>query len=137
MDVIFSLVEINEVAKLILEKMNNTGVLCLYGEMGAGKTTLVKAIAATLGVKDTVSSPTFSIINEYTLADGTPMYHLDLYRIKDEEEAIAAGVEHCLYSGALCMVEWPQHALSLIPENAVKCTLTLLPHNHRKLEINL
>ncbi|MBK8712726.1 MAG: tRNA (adenosine(37)-N6)-threonylcarbamoyltransferase complex ATPase subunit type 1 TsaE [Niastella sp.] len=137
MDVIFSLAEINDVAKLLLEKINKKTVLCLYGEMGTGKTTLVKAIAAALAVKDTVSSPTFSIINEYMLADGESMYHLDLYRIKNEEEAIAAGVEHCLYSGRFCIVEWPQHAHQLLPENAVICALTLLPNNHRKLEINL
>ena len=137
MDVNFSLQEINEVAKKLIAVIPPNSVICLYGEMGAGKTTLVSAICEAMGVTDMVSSPTFSIINEYTDVKGQAIYHLDLYRIKDHEEAIAAGVEHCLYAGNLCLVEWPENAYGLLPDDAIACHLYLLPNNYRKLEIKL
>ena len=76
--------------------------------MGSGKTTFIHALCDVLGVTDAVGSPTFSIINQYQMADGQTLYHLDLYRINDDEEAVQAGIEEVLYSGDYCMVEWPE-----------------------------
>jgi tRNA threonylcarbamoyladenosine biosynthesis protein TsaE len=94
-------------------------VFALHGPMGAGKTTLVQALCKALGVKEMVHSPSFSLVNEYQLPSGEPVYHLDLYRLKDEEEALSAGIEDCLYSGSYCFVEWPEKAAELIPADAV------------------
>jgi tRNA threonylcarbamoyladenosine biosynthesis protein TsaE len=103
--------------------------------MGAGKTTFVHAVCNLLGVKGAVSSPTFSIINEYTSAEGKTIYHLDLYRLKNVQEAIGAGVEDCLYSGNLCLVEWPEITPSLFLDDTVHCYLTVTGDNERKLVI--
>jgi tRNA threonylcarbamoyladenosine biosynthesis protein TsaE len=105
--------------------------------MGAGKTTFIHAICNVLHVKDVVGSPTFSIINEYMAGSGDIIFHLDLYRLKDEEEAIAAGVEDCLYSGNLCLLEWPEKATRILPPDTLHCSLNSLSHNERKLQINL
>jgi tRNA threonylcarbamoyladenosine biosynthesis protein TsaE len=132
--------ELKEIEKIAAEFLSLTGdkkVIAFHGEMGAGKTTLIHALCKVLMVKDVVSSPTFSIINEYKTGAGDILYHLDLYRLKDEKEAIAAGVEDCLYSGNLCMIEWPEKAGKIIPNDTVHCYLKLVSHNERKLQINL
>ncbi len=136
MDVKFLLDNINEAAKEFLNVLEKNKVIALHGEMGAGKTTLVHAICNELGVQDTVGSPTFSIINEYKTKNGNIVYHMDLYRLKDEEEAIAAGVEDALYSGNICLVEWPEKIPALLPENTLHCSLETIGNNERKLKIN-
>lgn len=133
----FELTEIDNIATEIIALAGDKKVIAFHGEMGAGKTTLIHALCKVLKVKDVVSSPTFSIINEYRSGAADIMYHLDLYRLKDETEAIAAGVEDCLYSGNLCMVEWPEKAEKIIPADTVHCYLKLVSHNERKLQINL
>jgi tRNA threonylcarbamoyladenosine biosynthesis protein TsaE len=135
MDVNFSLENINEAAKTFLAAMGQKKVIALHGQMGAGKTTFVHAICDSLGVNGAVSSPTFSIINEYKSANGEIIYHLDLYRLKDEQEAINAGVEDCLYSGNLCLVEWPEITPELFPEDTVHCYLSVSGERERKLVI--
>lgn len=135
MDVNFSLENINETAETLLQKIDTKKVIALHGQMGAGKTTFVRAICDTLGVQVAVSSPTFSIINEYKSAEGDVIYHLDLYRLKDEQEAINAGVEDCLYSGNLCLVEWPEITPELFPIDTVHCYLSVLGEKERKLVI--
>lgn len=137
MDVIFTLENINDAAKTFLQTIGNKKVIALHGQMGAGKTTFVHAICDVLKVKDTTSSPTFSIINEYNSADGEIIYHLDLYRLKDDQEAINAGVEDCFYSGNLCLVEWPEITPALFPDDTVDCYLSVLGENERRLEIKL
>ena len=132
----FSLEEIGRAAGDFIKAISEQKIIALYGQMGAGKTTFVHAICDALGVKDSVSSPTFSIINEYRSAQGT-IYHIDLYRLKDENEAIAAGVEECLYSGNLCLVEWPEITPGLFPYNTVHCYLTITGNNERMLQIKL
>lgn len=137
MDIIFSLDRIRDAADTFLKAIGERKVIALQGQMGAGKTTFVHAVCDVLGVQDAVGSPTFSIINEYTAAAGETIYHLDLYRLKDEEEALAAGVEDCFYSGSLCFTEWPEKTPHLFPENTVRCSLTIKGNNERLLQINL
>jgi tRNA threonylcarbamoyladenosine biosynthesis protein TsaE len=137
MDVNFSLEKINEAVASFLQAIGQKKVIALHGQMGAGKTTFVHAICDSLGVTAAVSSPTFSIINEYKSAKGEIIYHLDLYRLKDEQEAINAGVEDCLYSGNLCLVEWPEITPGLFPEDTVHCYLLVSGENLRRLEIKL
>ena len=136
MDVNFSLENINEAAATFLEAIGTKKVIALHGQMGAGKTTFVHAISDALGVQAAVSSPTFSIINEYTSANGDIIYHLDLYRLKDEQEAINAGVEDCLYSGNLCLVEWPEITPELFPDDTMHCYLSVVGEKERKLVIS-
>lgn len=136
MDVSFSLDKINEAAAKFLDAIEGKKLIALHGEMGAGKTTFVHAICNVMGVKDTVSSPTFSIINEYTSAEGKIIYHLDLYRLKSPQEAIEAGVEDCLYSSNLCLVEWPDIAPALLPDDTVHCYLSVTGESERKLVIS-
>lgn len=135
MDVNFSLKNINEAAKTFLETIGEKKVIALHGQMGAGKTTFVHSICDVLGVSAAVSSPTFSIINEYSSAEGETIYHLDLYRIKDDQEAINAGVEDCFYSGNLCLVEWPEITPALFPDDTVHCYLFVSGENERRLVI--
>jgi tRNA threonylcarbamoyladenosine biosynthesis protein TsaE len=137
MDVNFSLENINEAATNFLAAIGQKKVIALHGQMGAGKTTFVHAICDALGVNGAVSSPTFSIINEYKSANGEIIYHLDLYRLKDEQEAINAGVEDCLYSGNLCLVEWPEITPELFPHDTVHCYLSVISEKERRFEINM
>ena len=137
MDVNFSLQDIRKTAASLLDAVKSASVLAFHGEMGAGKTTLIHAIYEEMGLAGTFGSPTFSIINEYQSPGGKPVYHLDLYRLKDEEEAIGAGVEDVLYSGHLCLVEWPEKIPALMPPDAVDIYLETGANNTRKLRINL
>jgi tRNA threonylcarbamoyladenosine biosynthesis protein TsaE len=123
MDVHFTLENIQAVAKQFLDFIADKKVIALHGQMGAGKTTFVHAVCDVLKVTSNVSSPTFSIINEYSTADGQIVFHIDLYRLKSEREAINAGVEDCLYSGNLCLVEWPEITPGLFREDVVHCYL--------------
>ena len=137
MEIRFFLENINEAAEQFLKVVKDRRVIALHGEMGTGKTTLVHAVCDALGVKDAVGSPTFSIINEYTSAEGETIYHLDLYRLKGNEEAVNAGVEDCLYSGDLCFAEWPDQAPALFPDNTLHCELKITGSNERSLQIKL
>lgn len=137
MDSDFSLDEIDEVANNFLMAVKNRKVVAFHGEMGSGKTTFISAVCKRLGVNDNISSPTFSIINSYKTGEDEIIYHMDLYRIKDEMEAIAAGVDDCLYSGQWCLVEWPEKAPLLFSENTVHIYLVSTGINTRKLQINL
>ena len=137
MDLKFTLDTIDEAATNFLAVTTNYKVFALNGEMGAGKTTFVHAVCAAAGVVDNISSPTFSIINEYITSAGKIIYHIDLYRLKDEEEAMQAGIEDCLFSGNTCFVEWPQKAPGIFPEQTLQLTLSLIDANTRILEINL
>lgn len=134
MVVIFSLDEIRQVAKQMLDQAGDSRVWAFHGSMGAGKTTLIEAICREAGVEDVMSSPTFSIINEYRTRQGRTVYHMDLYRLSGEEEAIRAGVEECLYSGDLCLVEWPEKAPGIFPAGTFHCHISPEAEGKRKLE---
>lgn len=137
MDSKFSLQTIDDAVAYLLERIAGRKVIVFHGEMGAGKTTFITALCNRLGVSSAISSPTFSIINEYKLPDGSSIFHLDLYRLKDAEEALQAGVEDCFYSGSLCLVEWPEIAAALLPEDAVHCYLTQAGNYERNLQIKV
>lgn len=137
MDTIFSLEQLDQAAAQFLQQTQGNKVFAFHGEMGAGKTTFITAVCRQLGVTQAMSSPTFSIINLYETPANGRIYHIDLYRIKDEEEALQAGVEDCLFSGHYCFVEWPQKAPGLFPPHVLHCYLSLAPQNSRKLQIKL
>ncbi len=134
MEVNFSLHEIHDVAKKFITATNSYTVFAMHGDMGAGKTTFVHALCEQLGVKDAISSPTFSIINQYKAAGEKIVYHIDLYRLKDEEEAIQAGIEDCLFSGNRCFVEWPDKAAGIFPEDTLQLKISVEKDNNRKIE---
>ena len=130
----FTLPDIRETARSFWQYANEHTVIAFYGAMGAGKTTFIHALCEEKGVRSTVGSPTFSIINQYAYPAGT-MYHIDLYRLKDEEEAIRAGVEDCLYSGDTCLVEWPERAEAIFPENTLKVHIRTIDQNTRIISV--
>lgn len=115
--------EVKQAAKLFIENINDNKVFAFYGSMGAGKTTLIKAICEELGVKETVTSPTFAIINEYKDAKSQSIYHFDFYRINKIEEVFDFGYEDYFYSNSLCFIEWPELVESILPENTVKISI--------------
>lgn len=117
---ISSLDDIGEAAAQFAQSMGNRKVYVFYGNMGAGKTTFIKAVCQTLGVTDVINSPTFAIVNEYEDDKGQPIYHFDFYRINKEEEAYDFGYEDYFYSNNLCFIEWPEMVQNLIPEDAVE-----------------
>lgn len=131
----FKLEDINAVATEFLGQLGEKKVVALHGGLGAGKTTFVRALCEQLGVENAVSSPTFSIINQYSTAAGS-IYHIDLYRLKDEQEALQAGVEDCLYSGDLCLVEWPERAPSIFPDSVVHVYLEVADQITRRIVIS-
>ncbi len=137
MDLNFSLSDIKVAATQLLEAAHGKKVFAFKGEMGAGKTTFIHALCEVTGVKGTVSSPTFSIINQYVTAADKIVYHMDLYRLKDEQEALNAGVEDCLYSGNICLVEWPEKAPGIFPDDTLYITITTAGSNTRKVSFNL
>ena len=137
MEVNFTLEQIRQTAERLLSASANYKVFAFHGEMGAGKTTFIHALCEAIGVKDVITSPTFSIINQYQTNNGQTIYHMVLYRIKDENEAINAGVEDCLYSGETCLVEWPEKAAGIFPDETLHITITSVDDNTRKLKYNL
>ncbi len=133
----FSLDTIKENATAFWKSVKNATVFAFHGDMGAGKTTFIHALCDVKGVKDVVGSPTFSIINEYVYKDhgDKKIFHIDLYRLKDEEEALQAGVEDCLYSDHICLVEWPERAPGIFPEDTVQVYIEVIDSARRRLRI--
>jgi len=135
----FTLADIQTVAVEFWQQVAGTSVVAFHGNMGAGKTTFIHALCDVKGVKDIVGSPTFSIINEYRFAENgidKKIFHIDLYRLNDEEEAIQAGVEDCLYSDHLCLVEWPEKVPHLLPGNTLHVTINAFDNQTRRLLIS-
>ena len=128
---------IREAARQFVNNMGTGNVFAFYGKMGAGKTTFIKAVCEELGVSDVITSPTFAIVNEYrTEPGGRPIYHFDFYRIKKLDEVYDMGYEDYFYSGALCLIEWPELIEPLLPEDATRVTIAEQPDGSRTVETN-
>ena len=121
------------VAEEILHSVPKERLFAFYGEMGAGKTTLIKAFCRVLGSTDVVSSPTFSLVNEYEDGSGNSLFHFDFYRIKKLEEVYDIGFEEYVYSGHYCFLEWPERMAELLPENYVYVSIDVLNDKERKI----
>ncbi|MBQ8500140.1 MAG: tRNA (adenosine(37)-N6)-threonylcarbamoyltransferase complex ATPase subunit type 1 TsaE [Bacteroidales bacterium] len=125
--------DLDRAAAEFLEKIGDNTLVAFFAPMGAGKTTFTTAICKALGVTDPVGSPTFAIVNEYLRADGDYMYHFDFYRINRLSEAIDIGLDDYLYSGCLCIMEWPENIEELLPEDTLRVTITVNPDMSRTL----
>ena len=116
--------ELEVVAKSLIEVFGIQKKIVFFGEMGVGKTTLIKSICKVLNVQDVVTSPTFSVVNEYQNKDGNSLYHFDFYRIKNQEELFDLGLEEYIYSDNYCFIEWPEKAEGLLSDNFVQVQMT-------------
>jgi len=129
-----NLEQLNSIAKQILDYTSTHKKFAFYGEMGVGKTSLIKALSLQLGVLDVVSSPTFSIVNEYQADENTKIYHFDFYRIEDEKEAYDMGYEEYFFSNAYCFIEWSEKIPNLIEEDMVQIKMSV-EGNKRRIEL--
>lgn len=135
MELTFSNAEIFSTASQLWQHGSGFKVWAFHGEMGSGKTTFIHALCEILGVASAIGSPTYAIINEYKAAAIPIIYHMDWYRLKDEEEAIQAGVEDSLYSNELCLIEWPDKAPGLLPQQTLHLYLSVVDNHHRSLYV--
>ena len=132
MNIVFSLDQLEEVAKQIIAQ-NPHKVIIFHGEMGVGKTTLIKQLCKSLGVTEATSSPTFSLVNEYQANDNQLVYHFDFYRLKNEIEAMDMGVDDYLYSGNWCFIEWSEKIPNLLPDDYSEITIKISDNGNRHL----
>lgn len=123
--IIRDLADINRAAEEFLEKIGDNRLIAFFAPMGAGKTTFTTALCRRLGVEDAVCSPTFTIINEYRGRDGEPIFHFDFYRINKLSEAVEIGLDDYLYSGCLCLMEWPENVEELLPDETLRVTISV------------
>lgn len=133
METVFTTSTIKEVAASLWQHCKPHKIWAFHGEMGAGKTTFIHALCEILQVPGVISSPTFAIINEYRSPFAGTIYHMDWYRLKDEEEAIYAGIEDSLLSGNFCFIEWPEKAAGLLPNDTLHIYIETLNENTRRL----
>jgi len=127
--------DLNSISKELIKLFNETKIILFKGEMGAGKTTLIKQICANLGVGDITSSPTFSIVNEYRANNNRAVYHFDFYRIENEQEVMDLGYEDYFYNGSYCFIEWPEKIPNLIPEQHLIINIKIDDANNRVISI--
>lgn len=133
--IINSIEEIQDVAQKFIHEIGDRKIFAFNGKMGAGKTTFIKAICEVMGVKETINSPTFSIVNEYEAADGSIIYHFDCYRINKIQEALDLGAEEYLYSGNLCFIEWSENIAPLLPDSLVNVDINEIENKKREIVI--
>ena len=126
---------IHDIARQFIGLIGERTVFAFNGKMGAGKTTFIKAICEVMGVKETVNSPTFSIVNEYEAADGRIIYHFDCYRITNTQEALDLGAEEYLYSGNLCFIEWSENMAPLLPDSLVNVDIEEREDGKREIKM--
>jgi tRNA threonylcarbamoyladenosine biosynthesis protein TsaE len=132
---ILSIDTIQQSAQKFIEQIGNRTVFAFNGKMGAGKTTFIKSICEVMGVKETVNSPTFSIVNEYEAANGRIIYHFDCYRINKIQEALDLGAEEYLYSGNLCFIEWSENIAPILPDSLVNVNIEEVENGKRNVMI--
>ena len=132
-----ALTDLNEVATAFIAKAGDQRIWLFHGEMGSGKTTFIKVMCHELGVSDAMSSPTFSIVNEYLTRNNQRILHFDFYRIKNETEAFEIGTEEYFYSGDFCFIEWPEKIPSLIPDARAEVFLSAHDQNLRTIELSV
>ena len=138
MEIIYPIFQLKQTAEAFWKIAADAQVIVFHGNMGSGKTTFVRALCDARNVKDVVGSPTFSIINEYYFFENgmeKKIFHIDLYRLRDEQEAIQAGVEDCLNSDHICLVEWPEKIPSLLPDDCLHVYIETVNADTRKLRI--
>lgn len=133
--IINSIEEIQEAAEKFRREIGDRKIFAFNGKMGVGKTTFIKAICEVMGVKETINSPTFSIVNEYEAADGSIIYHFDCYRINKIQEALDLGAEEYLYSGNLCFIEWSENIAPLLPDSLVNVNIEEIENGKRQIII--
>lgn len=126
--------ELDAAAQTFINLMRENVVFAFYGEMGAGKTTFIKAVCKNLGVEETITSPTFAIVNEYGRENGNPIYHFDFYRVNKIEEAIDFGCTDYFHSGNICFIEWPQIIEQILPEQTQKINIRETENKTRVIE---
>lgn len=126
--------DLRRAAAEFLQKKGDGNIIAFYGKMGAGKTTFITALCQELGVEDTVNSPTFTIVNEYQDGRGEPVYHFDFYRIESLREATDIGLDEYLWSGCLCLMEWPEKIEPLLPEETLRLEIEVIDENTRILK---
>ena len=131
-----SLADIDVAAKEFAAALGDNRIVAFYGNMGAGKTTFISALCRCYGVEDDVCSPTFTIVNEYRAADGESIFHFDFYRIESLKEAVDIGLDEYLYSGSLCLIEWPQKVEPLLPDETLEVHIEVDGHDRRTITIN-
>lgn len=132
-DFTFSLNQLDEVAHSLLRYIGPRRIIAFYAPMGAGKTTLIKSLIKTLGSSEVVTSPTFALMNEYALSDGSKAFHFDFYRINRPAEALDIGIEEYFGSGMFCFLEWPENIESLLPPDTLRLHLTVVENGLRCL----
>lgn len=133
-----SIDDLDHFARSFWQQFGNAKVFAFHGQMGAGKTTTIAALCRHKGVQDALGSPTFSIINEYSFEEGgaeRKIYHIDLYRLRDMEEIIQSGVEDAVYSGEICMVEWPEKAPELFDDSTIHVQISALDSGTRRVKV--
>ncbi len=128
----FTRTQLPETARRFIAYAAEARIFAFHGSMGAGKTTFIHALCNELDVRDVIGSPTFSLINEYEGKTGK-IYHMDLYRLNDVEEAVQAGIEDCLYAGNICFVEWPERAPGLFPDETIHAYLEVVNEDTRRI----
>ena len=127
--------QIHEAARTFIDHIGNDTIFAFYGNMGAGKTTFIKAVCEELGVEDVINSPTFAIVNEYLAGNGNTIYHFDCYRINKIVEALDMGCQDYFDSGNLCFIEWPENIEEILPEEAVVVHINVQDNDSRIIEI--
>ncbi|MFI3331106.1 MAG: tRNA (adenosine(37)-N6)-threonylcarbamoyltransferase complex ATPase subunit type 1 TsaE [Rikenellaceae bacterium] len=131
-----SLSQLSDAAELLIQELKPGCVVAIYGAMGAGKTTLISEVARLMGVKDSVSSPTFALVNEYLAGDKTPIYHFDFYRINRLDEVYDMGYEEYFYGEGICFIEWAELVKDLLPDDAISVKIDILSEDARRFTIS-
>lgn len=134
---LYNLEELPVAAEKLIGGYEGERVFAFFGEMGAGKTTFIKAICTQLEVEDVVTSPTFALINEYLTTSGNPVFHFDFYRIEKASEAVNIGFDEYIYSDEYCLIEWPEKVEAILPEKYVRVTITEKENGKRVIEARL